>query len=245
MNKLALSLLIFEVAQPVVMGRQSNRASRSRSSVTFPSGLSLPVAKSLGKNNRKHRDPNRSGNVPLVTSGKYRKMKLSKNFTVGEFAQSGGNAFDVARIDPKFVMCLQRIRDDVGKPVRINSGYRSEPYNDALYRARGQKPTRSQHISGRAADIKVGRMTGTQIAEAAIDACGTDIAIGLGRQYAHIDMRGHFRIWKYDVNNRQVAKVKRYRDANEMAQKKRARRTLTGSVSNQRVTRRVKSTSRA
>jgi flagellar protein FlgJ len=181
----------------------------------------------LGKKGREHRDPNRSDNPLLDTSGKYRNLKLSKNFTVGEFARSGNKAFTPARIDPKFVACLQRIRDDVDRPVRINSGYRSDSYNTALYRARGEKPTRSQHISGRAADIKIGRMTGKEIAEAAIDACGPQIAVGLGPQYAHIDMRGHFKIWKYKgVGPRQVAAVERHRQATMVAQKKRARRAL-------------------
>ena len=227
MKKLALSLLVLVVAQAVATGKQPKRASRSRSSVTFQSGVSLPIARNLGKREREHRDPNRSGNPLLDTSGKYRNLKLSKNFTVGEFARSGRTTFIPARIDPKFVACLQRIRDHVDRPVRINSGYRSNSYNTKLYNARGEKPTRSQHISGRAADIKIGRMTGQEIAEAAIDACGPQIAVGLGPQFAHIDMRGHFKIWKYKgVGPRQVAEVQRHREATAVAQKKRARKAV-------------------
>lgn len=199
--------------------------------ITFPSGVSLPIVRGADGKGKEHYDPNRSGNPLLATGGEYRTKRLSKNFSVYEYARSGNRTFDIARIDPRHVACLQSIRDFVGKPVMINSGYRSFKYNKELYRRMHKKSTNSQHISGRATDIKIGGMTGLEIAQAAIDACGSDIAIGLGTEYAHIDARGHFAVWKYDgVSNRQIAKVKRYRMASRGAPKGRGRRLRRGSL---------------
>lgn len=203
----------------------SGLRSRSREVVTFQSGESLRVIKVTGRLAREHRDPNNSGNPLLDTSGENRTKKLSKNFTVGEFAHSGETLFYIARIDPDHVDCLQGLRNYVGKAVRIDSGYRSSDYNKKLYERRHEKVTSSQHISGRATDVKIEGMSGKEIAEAAIDACGPDIAVGLGPRYAHIDGRGQFGIWKYKgVSDRQVAEVKFYRTSKMVAQKARARR---------------------
>ena len=221
MIRLTFVLLLFVAAQPALTGKQPNRVAnktRGRSVVTFQSGLSLPVVKETARMKREHRDPNRSGNPLLDTGHKYRHRNISRNFIVGEYAHSGNVVTDFSRIDPKLVVCLQQIRDFVGKPVRIDSGYRSFQYNEELYWRRGEKPTRSQHISGRATDIEIANMAGTEIAEAAIDACGPDIGIGIGPRYAHIDVRGHFAIWKYKgVGNGQVAEVRQYREASRLA----------------------------
>jgi uncharacterized protein YcbK (DUF882 family) len=259
MIRLTLALLLLVAAQPAVFGKQTRRSAHSKqvnakqradansktkirrnSSVTFQSGLSLPAAKNQGS--KAHWDPNRSGNLLLFTGGKYKDKKLAPNFTVSEYSKGG----DVARIDPKHVDCLQELRDSVGRPVVINSGYRSFDHNNQIYWARNEKPTRSQHISGRAADIKIGNMTGFEIAQAAIDACGPNISIGVGLHYAHIDVRGHFKVWKYTgVPVQQVAALTRYRDEAYLAQKRRARRALERSISKRGDASRIRSTSKS
>src|SRR4030095_466460 len=162
---------------------------RPNSSVTFPSGASLPTVAGPVNPGEEHYDPNKAGNPLLDTSGTNRSKPLSNNFTVGEFARSGSKKFDIARIDPKLVQCLQAIRDRVGKPVHITSGYRSYGYNIKIYKQRNQKPTDSQHTSGRAVDIQIDNMTGLELAKLAIDTCGCDIGVGIGENYAHIDVR--------------------------------------------------------
>lgn len=204
---------------------------RTGTGVIFPSGEVLRVVRGADGKGQEHYDPNRSGNPLLDTGGVNRSKMLSDNFSVSEYAQSGGQPFNVARIDPQHVICLQNIRDFVGKPVRIDSGYRSFKYNQKLYRKMHKRPTDSQHISGRAADIKIEGMNGTNIAQAAIAACGDNVAVGLGSNYAHIDTRGLFRIWKYSgVSNQQVAEVRRYRAAKLVALNRRARRIRSVSL---------------
>jgi len=206
------------------------RSTRPPARVTFPSGASLPVVKGSDRAGQEYHDPNRSGIPLLNTSGAHRLKMLSDNFSVAEIARSGGKTFGAARIDPRQVTCLQRIRNHVGSPVLIRSGYRSFSHNIEVYRRLGKRPTKSQHLSGRAADIKIEGMTGLEIAKAAIDACGPDVAVGLGPAYAHIDVRGDSSVWKYEgVTNRQVAEVERYRMARRMALKGRPRRQRRGS----------------
>jgi uncharacterized protein YcbK (DUF882 family) len=204
---------------------KTSRARGAREEVTFPSGESLRVARVSAREAREHRDPNGSGNPLLVTSGENRAKRLARNFTAGEFARSGKTTFDLARIAPQHVGCLQNIRDRVGRPVRIDSGYRSFKYNKEIYEGRRKKVKDSRHISGTAADIRIEGMSGQDIAVAAIDACGPDIGLGLGPHSAHVDGRGRFGIWKYKgVSDRQVAEVKLYREARMVAQKARARK---------------------
>ena len=73
---------------------------------------------------------------------------LSKNFCVREFKCNDGS--DPIFIDSELVELLQKIRDHFGKPVHINSAYRTAAYNLSK-KVGGAKF--SQHQYGKAADI--------------------------------------------------------------------------------------------
>jgi peptidoglycan hydrolase-like protein with peptidoglycan-binding domain len=181
--------------------------------VRFPSGATLPVivgpgTASIGDD---YFDPTNSGNPLLDTSATSKSTRLSANFTVRELTTSGGVSADIARIDPKLVDCLQRLRDHVGKGITITSGFRSWKRNRDVYAARKKRPTHSQHCAGRAADIKIGGMNGLEIAKAAIDSCGPNIGIGVGDTYAHVDVRGVAQAWNYGGATKDwVLEVERY-----------------------------------
>lgn len=57
-------------------------------------------------------------------------LRLSKNFTVKEFASHDGA--DAIYIDSELVKLLQNIRDHFGKALTISSGYRSAEYNASV-----------------------------------------------------------------------------------------------------------------
>ena len=78
------------------------------------------------------------------------------NFTRDEFACKCGCGFD--EIDPLLVSTLQRLRDEVQRPVVVNSGCRCKSHNAAV---KGSKS--SQHLRGKAADIKIEGMTSREI----------------------------------------------------------------------------------
>lgn len=72
-------------------------------------------------------------------------MHDTKNFKASEFAchHCGQN-----QIDQKVIDLCQKIRDALGVPVRVNSGYRCAAHNAAVGGVRGSK-----HTLGMAADL--------------------------------------------------------------------------------------------
>ncbi|WP_459384561.1 D-Ala-D-Ala carboxypeptidase family metallohydrolase [Arthrobacter humicola] len=164
---------------------------------TFQSGLELRPATGATGPGEEHWDPT-GANLPLLDTGpSVRAKKVSANFTVGELVTSGGKPADVARISPVLVQLLQAIRVRVGKPVKVTSGYRSWKRNGAVYKGYGKPPTLSQHCAGKAADIKITGLTGMDIAKVAIDVWGPKVALGVGPDYAHVDVRGRGDSWTY------------------------------------------------
>ena len=87
-------------------------------------------------------------------------MKLSENFSLIEFTKSqtaerkgienNPNEIHILALESLCHNVLERVRSAFGKPVMINSGYRSP----ALCEAIGSKST-SQHCNGEAADIEI------------------------------------------------------------------------------------------
>src|SRR5690606_34392842 len=87
-------------------------------------------------------------------------MQLTKNFHLNEFAcRDGSETPCEAAINIKeLAINLQVLRDDIKKPISINSGYRSPSYNKRIGGA-----AKSEHLTGRAGDIVVGGMTPLQV----------------------------------------------------------------------------------
>lgn len=90
---------------------------------------------------------------------------ISKNFSYAEFeASPTAKAKHIVNVITTFeirdavkaltLSVLQPLRDIYGKPMEINSGYRSPRLNAEV----GGVPT-SQHVKGEAADIKTGNQT--------------------------------------------------------------------------------------
>ena len=109
------------------------------------------------------------------------------NFTRDEFACGCGCGFD--DIDPLLVSTLQRLRDEVQRPVIVNSGCRCRSHNAAVKGA-----PNSQHMQGKAADIKIDGMTSRQIFDV-IRRLYLDGELYVGYVYAingrsvHVDVR--------------------------------------------------------
>lgn len=87
--------------------------------------------------------------------------KLSANFTVAEFACKDGS--DPVFVDSSLAALLQKIRDHFGRPVVITSGYRTAAHNKSVGGA-----AYSQHLYGRAADIRVQGIPVEQLVTAGI-----------------------------------------------------------------------------
>lgn len=100
-----------------------------------------------------------------------------------------------------FMKRLKRMRDQLGFPFPVNSGYRCPAYNDQIYVDLGEEP--GTHLDGPhtigAADIKASFERAYQLV-----AIATDLEMGVGidqkgdvaTRYVHVDNLGP-RIWTY------------------------------------------------
>ena len=114
--------------------------------------------------------------------------KLSTNFRVREFACNDGT--DPIFIDSDLVAVLQKIRTHFGKPVTITSAYRTPPHN-----SREGGTTYSQHLYGRAADIKISGVTPKKVADYA-ETLLSEGGIGIYNTFTHIDVRSVKSRWQ-------------------------------------------------
>ena len=97
-------------------------------------------------------------------------MKLSKNFSLKEMTKSQTalrrgienepGEEQQANLQQLCEQVLQKVRDHFGKPVNVNSGYRSPELNTGI----GGSPT-SDHCKGMAADIEISGVSNYELAE--------------------------------------------------------------------------------
>ena len=107
--------------------------------------------------------------------------QIAKNFKVREFKCNDGS--DVIFVADELVRVLQQIRDHFGKPVTINSAYRTPAYNKKVGGA-----TYSQHLYGTAADIVVSGISPSEVykyADSILKAGG----VGKYPTFTHVDVR--------------------------------------------------------
>ena len=118
-------------------------------------------------------------------------INLTPNFTLSEFNSKDGSAMpvDVRTNIEHLAEQLQVIRDHIGQPLTVTSGYRSPAHNKAV----GGAP-KSFHVQGKAVDLKARDMSAKELA-ATITALMIEgkIAkggIGLYSTWVHYDTRG-------------------------------------------------------
>ena len=127
--------------------------------------------------------------IKAYSKAKDGNKKLSTNFRVKEFACTDGS--DPIFIDTELVNILQKIRTHFGKSVTITSAYRTPSKNTAVG---GEKY--SQHLYGRAADIKVKGIAPKSVAAYAEKLLPGKGGIGTYSTFCHIDVRSTKARWK-------------------------------------------------
>ena len=123
-------------------------------------------------------------------------MKLTTNFNLSEFACKDGtpvpdlflpNVIELAKN-------LQVLRDALGKPIYINSAYRTAEHNEKV----GGSP-KSQHLIAKAADIRTSSLRPKEIADVieVLIKEGKMKQGGLGvyDNFVHYDCRGKKARW--------------------------------------------------
>lgn len=143
-------------------------------------------------------------------------MLVSRHFTVAEFACRDGSPYPADWIPDRLTaLCsvLDTIREAWGAPLIVVSGYRSPAYNAAIAAESAARngvsgvASASQHVQGRAADVKPTDATPERVAELwrvakRLYAAGQTPALGgLGVYggWIHVDVRakvsGHLAQW--------------------------------------------------
>ena len=107
---------------------------------------------------------------------------ISKNFRVREFRCQDGS--DVVFIESDLVDILQKIRDHFGKAVTITSAFRTASHNKKVGGA-----TYSQHLYGKAADIKASGVAPSVVADYVETLMPGTGGIGRYSTFTHVDVR--------------------------------------------------------
>jgi uncharacterized protein YcbK (DUF882 family) len=133
-------------------------------------------------------------------------MQVTQHFRAQEFACHDGTAYPAEWIPERLaVLCrvLEVIREAVGQPILILSGYRSPAYNEARRRNSAGVAKDSQHVHGRAADIRVRDLPSSDLhatilrlhREGKLPEMG---GLGLYRGWVHVDVRPGDRLARWN-----------------------------------------------
>lgn len=126
--------------------------------------------------------------IKAYSKAKDGNTKLTQNFRVKEFACTDGS--DPIFIDSDLVNVLQKIRTHFGKSVTIASAYRTPTKNKAVGGA-----AYSQHLYGKAADIKVSGVSPKKVAGYAETILKNTGGIGIYSTFVHVDTRATKSRW--------------------------------------------------
>lgn len=127
--------------------------------------------------------------IKAFSKAKDGNKNLSTNFKVREFACTDGS--DPIFVDSELVNVLQKIRAHFGKAVTITSAYRTPGRNKAV-----GGETYSQHLYGRAADVKVKGVRPAKVAAYAETLLKNTGGIGTYSTFTHIDTRSAKSRWR-------------------------------------------------
>lgn len=125
-------------------------------------------------------------------------MKLTNNFRLSEFSCNDENKtqvpLDLIPNVRELANNLQIIRNNIEKPIHINSGYRTEEYNEKV----GGRDL-SYHLRAMAADIRVNGIKPKElykiIENLIYEGYIKEGGLGLYETFVHYDIRGFKARW--------------------------------------------------
>lgn len=125
-------------------------------------------------------------------------MNLTKNFKKEEFDSKDGARMpnDVLNNVQELAKNVQIIRDYVGVPLTINSGYRSPEHNKAVGGV-----ANSEHVKGKASDLSSKQITPNKLYDTILkliaDGKIYNGGVGIYNTFVHYDIGGKGRRWDY------------------------------------------------
>ena len=128
-------------------------------------------------------------------------MKLTNNFSLSEFKCKCGckmPAFVKENVK-ELAENLQVLRDVIGR-IDLTNAYRCKEHNADVGGS-----TNSQHIKGKAADIKSNTLSPSEIASITDDLMKSEKfklgGIGIYNTFTHVDIRGYKARWSKTIKN--------------------------------------------
>ena len=128
-------------------------------------------------------------------------MRLTKNFSLEEFECKCGCKMpaDIEENIKELADNLQVLRDVIGR-IDLTNAYRCKEHNADVGGA-----TNSQHIKGKAADIKSNTLSPSEIASIIDDLMKSEKfklgGIGIYNTFTHVDIRGYKARWSKTIKN--------------------------------------------
>jgi len=107
---------------------------------------------------------------------------LSENFDRSEFACHDNCGFDT--VDVELIQVLEDLRHHFNSPVHVDDGCRCPAHNASV----GGEP-HSQHMLGRAADIRVEGVEPNQVQEYMMETYPNEYGVGRYDTFTHVDTR--------------------------------------------------------
>lgn len=110
-------------------------------------------------------------------------FKITKNFNLKEFSSPDTGE---VKINSKLVFILQHLRNIVGKPIIVNSGYRTVKHNKKV-----KGKNNSSHLRGNAADIWCRERSIYQLFCCVLNVCIHRIIAYDHKKFLHLDLDGY------------------------------------------------------
>ena len=128
-------------------------------------------------------------NVKVYDAAAEGERNITEHFKVREFQCSDSSR--PVFISQTLADLLEAIRQRIGRPLRISSGYRTVSYNATV---KGSSKT-SKHCMGLAADIKADGIEPQQLYNIACELLGDHGGVGLYSWGVHVDVRSEKSRW--------------------------------------------------
>ncbi len=119
---------------------------------------------------------------------------VAADFRAYEFDCPCGSCTETL-IDDDLVLGLQLMRDKLFVGVIIDSGYRCQAHQNDLTAQGYETAEHSQHLLGKAADVRTPKDSGEEL-EAFARKAGFK-SVGVAKTWIHLDTRSTYRRWVY------------------------------------------------